>query len=66
MWNVSKLASASKHKDKIEKVMSEYKSGTLHSGSKSGPVVQSKDQAVAIALSEARKEGDNKDGQSQG
>ena len=38
---------------KIGKVMGEYKSGTLHSGSKSGPVVTSKKQAVAIAMSEA-------------
>ena len=37
---------------KISKVMREYKSGTLHSGKK-GPVVKSKDQAIAIALSEA-------------
>lgn len=45
---------ASKKKtDKVEKVMKEYKEGTLHSGSKKGPVVTSKKQAIAIALSEA-------------
>ena len=45
-----------KRKDsKVEKVMGEYKRGTLHSGSKSGPVVKSRKQAIAIALSEARK-----------
>lgn len=38
---------------KVKKVMKEWKSGTLHSGSKKGPVVTSKKQAVAIALSEA-------------
>jgi hypothetical protein len=38
---------------KVGKVMKEYKAGELHSGSKSGPVVQSRKQAVAIALSEA-------------
>lgn len=38
---------------KIGKVMGEYKTGTLHSGSKSGPVVTSKKQAIAIAMSEA-------------
>lgn len=38
---------------KVAKVMREYKSGKLHSGSKKGPVVRSKKQAVAIALSEA-------------
>ena len=42
---------------KVKKVMREYKEGKLHSGSKSGPQVKSRKQAVAIALSEARKEG---------
>ncbi len=42
-------------KAKIHKVMHEAKEGTLHSGSKTGPLVENHDQAVAIALSEARK-----------
>jgi hypothetical protein len=42
-------------KDKVEKVMHEYKEGELHSGSKKGPAVKSRKQAVAIALSEARR-----------
>ena len=42
-----------KGKDKVSKVMGEYKRGELHSGSKKGPVVTSKKQAVAIAMSEA-------------
>ena len=37
---------------KVEKVMREFKGGTLHSGKK-GPVVKSRKQAIAIALSEA-------------
>ena len=37
---------------KVKKGMKEFKSGTLHSGKK-GPVVKSKKQAIAIALSEA-------------
>lgn len=41
-------------KSKVQKVMGEYKRGTLHSG-KGGPVVKSRKQAVAIALSEAGK-----------
>jgi ribosomal protein L21E len=41
-------------KTKVQKVMHEYKAGTLHSGKK-GPVVKSRKQAVAIALSEAGK-----------
>lgn len=40
---------------KISKVMGEFKSGKLHSGSKKGPEVTNPKQAVAIALSEARK-----------
>jgi hypothetical protein len=39
---------------KIGKVMREYKAGKLHSGSKKGPKVKSRKQAIAIALSEAR------------
>lgn len=42
-------------KSKVQKVMHEYKSGTLHSGSKKGPKVTSRKQAVAIAMSEAGK-----------
>ncbi len=38
---------------KVKKVMKEWKAGTLHSGSKKGPVVKNQKQAVAIALSEA-------------
>lgn len=41
-------------KNKMKKVMGEYKEGTLHSG-KGGPVVKSRDQALAIALSQANK-----------
>ena len=43
------------NKNKIEKVMHEYKEGELRSGSKKGPEVKNRKQAVAIALSEARK-----------
>jgi ribosomal protein L21E len=39
---------------KISKVMREYKAGTLHSGKK-GPVVKSRDQAIAIAISESKR-----------
>ena len=40
---------------KVHKVMKEYKVGELHTGSKKGPVVKSRKQAIAIALSEASK-----------
>jgi len=42
-----------KAETKISKVMREYGAGKLHSGSKKGPAVTSKKQAIAIALSEA-------------
>lgn len=45
-----------KGKAKVEKVMREYKAGKLKSGKigpGKGPVVKSKKQAVAIAMSEA-------------
>lgn len=42
---------------KVARVMGEYSEGKLHSGSKSGPVVKNRKQAVAIALSEARRAG---------
>ena len=35
--------------------MREYKKGKLHSGSKKGPKVKSRKQAIAIALSEAKR-----------
>ena len=42
-------------KAKVSKVMHEFGKDKLHSGSKSGPLVHKQKQAVAIALSEARK-----------
>lgn len=47
---------AKKGRQKIHKVMKEYKEGELKSGpeGKGGPV-RSRGQAIAIALSEARK-----------
>jgi Family of unknown function (DUF6496) len=40
---------------KVGKVMGEFKAGDLHSGSKKGPEVTSRKQAMAIAMSEGRK-----------
>ena len=48
------MASAYKS-GKVGKVMDEFKHRQLHSGSKMGPIVQSRKQAVAIAMSEAGK-----------
>ena len=50
-----KSSSSSKGRAKVHKVMKEHKQGTLKSGS--GKKVKSRKQAVAIALSEARKSG---------
>jgi hypothetical protein len=47
--------SSTKGQSKVHKVMKEKKEGTLKSGS--GKKVTSRKQAVAIALSEARKSG---------
>jgi N-acetylglucosamine kinase-like BadF-type ATPase len=43
-----------KQSAKIGKVMHEYKAGALNTGSKTGPVVKSRKQAIAIALSQAK------------
>jgi Family of unknown function (DUF6496) len=47
----------SKKRGKVAKVMGEFKRGQLHSGSSQGPTVSNPKQAIAIALSEARKKG---------
>jgi len=48
-----KPRTAAGKKAKVEQVMTEWKGGTLHSGSKKGPVVRNQRQAVAIALSQS-------------
>ena len=50
--------SPKKSKRKIEKVMREFKTHSLSSGSKKGPIVTNPKQAIAIALSESRKAGE--------
>jgi hypothetical protein len=52
---MAKKSAASTGKSKVHKVMKEQKEGKLKSGS--GKKVKSRKQAVAIALSEARKSG---------
>ena len=42
-----------KKSKKVKKVMKEFAKGELHSGSKKGPIVTSKKQGIAIAMSEA-------------
>lgn len=41
----------------VKKEMHKFKEGSLHSGSKKGPVVENPKQAIAIALTSARKKG---------
>jgi len=55
---LKKMVKVAKKENKVSKVMHEYKEGELHSGSKKGPQVRSRKQAIAIALSEARKAGE--------
>jgi len=40
-------------KAKVDLVMGEFKRGQLHSGSKKGPLVKSRDQAIAIAMNQS-------------
>lgn len=40
-------------REAVRQVMHEFKGGKLHSGSRSGPKVKNRKQAVAIALHEA-------------
>lgn len=46
-----------KAEKKIGKVMHEWKKGSLKSGSKKGPTIRSQKQAVAVAISEAKRSG---------
>lgn len=45
------------HNVTMKDTMHEFKQGTLHSGSKKGPIVKSRSQAIAIGLSQERKAG---------
>ena len=48
-----KYMSEEQKENKVEKVMSEFKHGTLHSGSKEGPKVTDPAQAKAIAMKQS-------------
>jgi hypothetical protein len=43
-----------KGQETVKDVMHKFKHGTLHSGSKTGPTVTNRKQAVAIAISESK------------
>lgn len=57
MKKKGKMKEKKKQKTKVSKVLSEFKAGELHAGSKKGPIVKSKAQALAIGLNEQRKAG---------
>ena len=58
-----KGGNVSKGQAKVSKVMSEFKHGALHSGSKEGKVVKNPKQAMAIAMSEKNAAGYKKGGE---
>lgn len=47
---LSKSASKKAKAEKMKEEMHKFKRGELHSGSKEGPVVKSREQAIAIGL----------------
>lgn len=53
MPKLSRRASKKAKRRRMQEEMDKWKSGTLHSGSKRGPVVRSRRQAIAIGLSES-------------
>lgn len=52
---IQQVFGMSKGSKKVGKVLGEFKEGKLHSGSKKGPEVTNRKQALAIAMSEAGK-----------
>ena len=60
MPKLSRSASKKAKRERMHEEMSRFKRGELHSGSKQGPTVESREQAVAIGLSvsgQSRKSG---------
>ena len=49
----AKMKSKAQKQAKVKKVMEEFKEGSLHMGSKMGPIVKKPKQAIAIALSQS-------------
>lgn len=46
---------ANSYQNKMKTVMGEFSAGGLHSGSKTGPLVKNRKQAVAIAINAGKK-----------
>ena len=53
MPKLARNASKSAKRERVREEMKKFKEGDLHSGSKEGPVVTSRKQAIAISLSES-------------
>ena len=53
MPKLGKSAPKKKKRARMKTEMHKFKTGTMHSGSKKGPKVKSRRQAIAIALSES-------------
>lgn len=49
-----------KEKRKVKRVLKEFSENKLHAGSKKGPLVRGRDQAVAIAMKESGQSRDKK------
>jgi hypothetical protein len=48
--NIKEAKKAAMYEGSMKKTMGEFKRGKLHSGSKTGPIVKSRDQAIAIGM----------------
>ena len=53
MPKLKKTASKKAKRTRIKEEMDKFSTGSLHSGSKKGPIVTSREQAIAIGLSES-------------
>lgn len=53
MPRLKKSASKRAKRERMHAEMHKFKHGQLHSGSRQGPIVKSRDQAIAIGLSES-------------
>lgn len=47
------MLSKARRQEKVRQTMHEFKHGELHSGSKHGPIVRTRPQAVAIAMKQS-------------
>ena len=57
MPKLKKRPGETKKANTVRTAMTEFRDKGLHSGSKSGPLVKNRKQAIAIGLSQARAEG---------